>query len=90
MGGVQFDFSGFSFDVSEEDQEAFNQDATKEVSDRLEEMIDQQGLSYVLSALSNICAEKAAHISWQDPDLARAWTQASNKIDRIAETFTSM
>jgi hypothetical protein len=89
---IQFDFSGFSFDVSKEDQEAFSQDATKEVSDRLKEIIDQHGLHYVLNALSEICAEKADHLScnWQDPDTAKAWMQASKKIDKVAETFTSM
>ncbi len=49
----------------------------------LETLIDNHGLSYVLSTMAQICYEKADHVSsnWQDKELGKEWDKAGNRID---------
>lgn len=66
---------------------------TNETRTELEMMIDKNGLSDVLDAISVICAEKAEHLrtNWQDKNAARDWTKASNLVDvttnRVLDLF---
>ena len=58
------------------------------MSDDLERLIDAHGLAAVLYALSNICAEKATHISasYSDETLARMWRGAGVRVANCAES----
>jgi len=49
------------------------------MNDELELMIDKFGLHNVLTALEQVCQEKADHIrsAWQDRVLANAWDAAA-------------
>jgi hypothetical protein len=55
----------------------------------LEALIDGCGLSSVLVALSEICGEKAEHIStnWQDKTLAKDWATAGGRIGVIVSSI---
>lgn len=59
-----------------------NRDLTPDEKVTLEKLVDAANLEAVLQALSEICGEKAEHISSQndrDPDI-RAWEKASGII----------
>ena len=60
----------------------------KEIEEMVETAIDSQGIVAVLTALVNICHEKAAHIesNWQDRNLAREWTTSAKRIDKAMHT----
>ena len=53
--------------------------------DELEILIDRTSLSSVVSAMSEICFEKAEHIrvSCIDPDLPRIWDSTGRKLDGV-------
>ena len=53
----------------------------------LETLVDRNGLSEMLSALSYICSEKAIHVatSYQDTTLAKWWMEMAKKIDKLTE-----
>lgn len=55
--------------------------------DLVETLVDGTGLYDVLSALSEMCHEKAAHVqeAWQDEDLSEAWTEAAVILDKAAD-----
>lgn len=60
-----------------------SRDLTQPERDALESLIDAAGLSPVLEALSEICAEKADHIESTYTDsapLARRWREACGVI----------
>lgn len=59
-----------------------NRDLTQEERVRLETLMDDAGLSPILEALSEICAEKAEHIreTYGDRALARRWDTACSII----------
>lgn len=52
----------------------------------LEKLTDRYGLSSVLTAVANLCADKGEHVesNWQDGPLAIAWYQASATIEELA------
>ncbi len=54
--------------------------------DTLESLIDQHTLADVLTALANICHEKADHLqgNWQDISAARMWTQTAKKVETLS------
>ena len=58
--------------------------------DRLEAMVDNVGLSWVVDALAEICFLKADHIeqTWQDRALALAWSRAGTKLVAITKLKT--
>lgn len=51
--------------------------------ENLEDMIDRHTLADVLYAISEICYDKAEHISsdWQDEKTANVWNRAARKIE---------
>lgn len=62
------------------------------MKDQLESLIDSKSLQAVLSAIAEICAEKAEHIrtNWQDNATARVWDQGAKRIATLADqTATS-
>lgn len=62
-----------------------------EILEVLECYIDESNVKSVLSHISTICSDKAAHIeaSYNDRLLARAWRKASNQIDTCANALPS-
>lgn len=54
--------------------------------DNLEQLIDQVGLPAVLTAIGEICSEKADHLrtNWQDVNMAREWDRSARKINSVA------
>lgn len=60
---------------------------TKDLSESLENYVDQFSLEAILNALSEICALKAQHLQeyWQDEELAKPWLRDSRKLDKLAE-----
>ena len=54
--------------------------------EKLEAMIDSDGLCQVLSDLAVVCNAKAEHIqhTWQDAPLAKVWEGQAVKIDKLA------
>jgi hypothetical protein len=63
----------------------------KEIEHALEAFIDAQGLTYVVTTLSVICAEKALHIrtNWQDTTTAKVWDADSRTLDKAARAIKS-
>ena len=61
--------------------------ATHSVNDYIEDIIDHTSLADVLGVLSQICADKSAHVheNWGDEDYADRWREASDKILKLAE-----
>ncbi|TPJ33693.1 hypothetical protein [Mesorhizobium sp. B2-8-3] len=57
--------------------------ATPEETTQLEQLLDAIGMERLLTALSNICAEKQAHVeaNWQDKALATAWGRMADRLD---------
>jgi hypothetical protein len=55
------------------------------LANTLETLIDKHGLAAVLSAMSEVCAEKAEHIrsNWQDRATAKPWDEVSNTFDDL-------
>lgn len=62
---------------------------TSTVTESLEAMIDQHGLTSVVAGLVLVCGEKAAYIrhNWQDNELARTWDLDANAIDRALHSL---
>ena len=56
------------------------------MNEELELLVDKNGLSKVLFALSEICHRKAEHIAthWQDASLAKEWNKDGSAIERLA------
>ena len=56
--------------------------------DALEQFVDAYGLSDVLSALSDICGDKAEHLrsNWQDRASANVWARDARSIDKVASS----
>jgi hypothetical protein len=50
-----------------------------------ERLIDSAGLAAVLSALSDICGQKAEHVAtnWQDTTLAKRWEGMASAISDL-------
>lgn len=59
-----------------------NRELDAQEREALERMIDNTDIIAVMTALSEICGEKADHIeaNWQDKPLARAWRNACGAI----------
>lgn len=57
------------------------------IQPELEAMIDRHGLECVLSAIREICYDKANHIAveWQDVDLAKWWIAKGIKVNNAAQ-----
>jgi hypothetical protein len=64
---------------------------TQQIEQALEQMIDAQGLTFVVTTLSVICAEKAEHIrtNWQDRGLAKVWDADFRTLDKAARAVRS-
>jgi hypothetical protein len=62
---------------------------SKQDVDSLEKLIDVYSLGAVLSALSYICGEKAAHVAenWQDMRLAKDWMRHSVVIAAVHQVI---
>lgn len=58
----------------------------QDLKDLLEGAIDSNGLSGVLSALSEICYEKGDHLrsNWQDEHAARDWERDAKYLDTLS------
>ncbi|REJ65784.1 MAG: hypothetical protein DWQ31_17140 [Planctomycetota bacterium] len=56
------------------------------MNDTLEQLIDSASLQEVLSALAEICHEKADHLrsNWQDESSAKVWERDAQAIERCA------
>lgn len=56
-----------------------------DIAERLELMVDRNGLFHVLTGLAIICEEKAEHLrsNWQDEITAKTWQRDANQIERI-------
>ena len=54
--------------------------------EKLERIVDSEGLGETLDALRDICFGKAEHIraNWQDRVLANTWERIGNRLDRAA------
>ena len=61
--------------------------ATHNINDYIEGVIDNVGIADVLGMVAYICSEKADHIrfSYGDDDLAEKWTAVEKALVRIAE-----
>jgi hypothetical protein len=57
-------------------------DLTKPEVEQLEKLIDQRGIASVLMAISEICGEKAEHITstWVNHKLAKQWATIAGHI----------
>lgn len=58
-----------------------------ELIETLETLLDENTLSGVLDALSEVCNLKATHLleNWQDKGAAKAWLRAQAQIDRASQ-----
>lgn len=58
------------------------------MNNTLETLIDRNGLAAVLSALSQICSDKAEHLrsNWQDEASAKEWDKHSRRIAKATPT----
>lgn len=56
------------------------------MNDTLEQLIDRASLQEVLSALADVCHEKAEHLrcNWQDESTARTWQRDGAALDRLS------
>ena len=56
---------------------------------RLENLLDEHGLTVLLDALTAICRAKAAHLreNWQDNRTARDWDATALKIERHVDAI---
>ena len=56
------------------------------VRDELEDIIDERGLSAVLSMIADVCREKAHHLpsNCQEESAAAAWLHAGYRVGRAA------
>ncbi len=65
------------------DTATMENDATKGI---LEALVDRFQLDVVLSALADVCYDKAAHVqeTWQDRALAKAWEKNALKCNAAA------
>jgi hypothetical protein len=63
-----------------------NQEQHTAMMAALEGFVDSHGLDAVVSALADICAEKATHVreNWQDKGLARTWDKAGTVLAKAA------
>lgn len=61
---------------------------TQEGKDTLESLLDGTNASYLISALAEICQEKADHLrtNWQDENAAKAWDRAGLYLFKVSET----
>ena len=50
---------------------------------QIERLIDRHGLSAFLAMVTQICREKAEHVStnWQDEELALRWSNLGDRIE---------
>jgi len=58
--------------------------AKKETIQQLEQLIDKHSLGTIVEMLTEICHEKAEHVSlnWQDSITARTWRQDANSLEK--------
>ncbi len=58
----------------------------QELFEQLERMVDKHAIEEVITALADVCAEKADHIAvnWQDHTLAATWSATSKELAAIA------
>jgi hypothetical protein len=63
----------------------------QQLKEALERMIDQHGLTLLVSTLGVICSEKADHIreNWQDRTTAKVWDADGHTLDRAARAMKS-
>lgn len=56
------------------------------LADQLEALVDQYGLSQVLTALSEVCHAKEEHLAcnWQDTASARVWRSDAVTLENAA------
>lgn len=64
---------------------------SEDITIELEAMIDRHGLTHVVTGLSLICSEKAAHLraNWQDNATAKVWDADSKTLDKAARAIRS-
>lgn len=57
----------------------------KQLSNKLEELVDIHGLEYVVWVLSHVCDDKSTHVktNWQDDDLARSWYRDAQELKKV-------
>lgn len=62
------------------------------ITETIEQLIDQSSLLDVLTAIECICGEKAAHLraNWQDRQSAKVWDKASNLVGETARRVDSL
>lgn len=63
----------------------------QELMDKLEPLVDSDGLTDVILALGRVCDEKAEHLlcNWQDKRAAKAWERDARKLDRLSEQLNN-
>lgn len=56
-----------------------------ELSNTLEQLVDEHGLTEIVAALQNVCAEKGEHLqsNWQDQGAAREWWAMAAKFNKL-------
>lgn len=64
---------------------------TTSINEEIESAIDHSSVATILEVIATICAEKAEHVesNWQDARLARHWTDASDRIQLLADKLTA-
>ena len=57
------------------------------LKEQLEKMVDEAGFLTVVSALQDICFEKAEHLrsNWQDETSARFWEADGKRLNKILQ-----
>jgi len=62
-----------------------------DITEVLETLIDQHGLTHVVAGLSLVCSEKAEHLraNWQDRTSAKAWDADAKTLEKAARAVCS-
>lgn len=53
------------------------------IQDRLESILDEVGMEYLLDSLIDVCYAKAEHVesNWQDTHMAKGWNLTAINLD---------
>jgi hypothetical protein len=62
----------------------------QEITELLEQLVDDANVADVLDELATVCFAKADHVrtAWQTPQLAAEWERAGHDIERLAERLS--
>lgn len=67
-----------------------NNQSDANIMEYLENLIDKEGITFVLNTIVEICYEKSEHIltNWDDVYLSDMWDDAGDQIDEVAFRLT--